>query len=379
VEPFKNIYNKKSITKMSVEIQKHCGEFDDKSFLAFCLKDINSLEMKARVIKISNGLCKFMPHDYKKNIKILLKTLKNESCKSNDGLEGFILWPYTQYIETYGLDDFKTSMNALYEITKRYTSEFGIRSFFEAYPKESYKIFDIWIKDESEHVRRLVSEGTRPNLPWGKNISHLEKNLDKNIKILNRLKHDPSEYVRKSVANHMNDISRVDKNLMLKTVKEWSKIDDKNLKWIVKHSLRSLLKMGEPKALSILGYNPKAKISLSSFELSKDQIKMGESFDISFKVLNESNKSEKLMIDYTIHYKKANGLLHPKTFKLKNIELKAKETSAIKKKISFKKVTTRKLYPGEHKINIQINGKSFRAKMFNLLVDHSSSAVLKSK
>lgn len=363
MEPFKNLYNKKSISILSDEISKH-SSIKRKEFEKDCLKNINNLEMKERVIQIADSIHIHLKGTYKSKVKILLRSLKN---KKNEGLEGFILWPYTQYIETHGLEDFETSLKALYEITQRFTAEFGIRAFLEKDPDHVYRAFNLWVKDPNEHVRRWVSEGTRPNLPWGKKISHMKKKLPKNLKLLEQLKEDPSEYVRKSVANHMNDISWMDPKLTLKTLRKWQRVKTKEMEWITNRSLRSLLKQGHPEALDLIGFSSKAKHKVSKLKLSKSKIKEGESFDLSFTLKNLEDDTKAFMVDYTIYYPKANGSLSPKTFKLKKINLLTKETQNISKKISFKKVTTRKHYPGKHLIELQVNGQVQEKTYFHLV------------
>ena len=229
-----------------------------------------------------------------------------------------------------------------------------MRVFFNHHPIQTYKAFKAWTKDSNEHVRRWVSEGSRPNLPWGKKISNLD--IKKNIQLLEHLKDDPSEYVRKSVANHMNDISWIDADLTLKTLKKWQKLKNKERQWIIKHALRSLLKQGHPEALEILDFSSKTKTKIESLKLSKKKINEGESFDLSFEVQNLEKKDVNLMIDYIVFYPKANGQLSPKVFKLKSLTLPARKKTQITKKIHFKKVTVRKHYKGEHKVQIQING-----------------------
>lgn len=363
MEPFKNRYNKKTISLLAEHISKH-SDFDQKKFIKDCLKNIDSLEMKERVIQISNALQKNLPGTYKQKIKIFIKSLKSPK---KEGLEGFILWPYTYYIETHGLNDFKTSLKGLYEITKRFTSEFGIRPFLEKNPKAIYAQFDLWVSDPNEHIRRWVSEGTRPNLPWGQKISHMNQNLKNNIKLLDKLKNDESLYVRKSVANHMNDISWIDKELTVKTLKNWNKTKTKEMDWVIRQSLRSLLKQGHPEALSLIGFNPKAKSKISKMKLSKNKIKEGDSFELSFLIESKEKTIQNLMVDYIIHFPKANGKTSTKIFKLKNLELSKDEKKLVVKKINFKKVTVRKHYKGEHKIEIQVNGKIKDQTFFNLI------------
>jgi 3-methyladenine DNA glycosylase AlkC len=375
MEPFKNIFNEQTVKKISKEIKQVYKPFKKADFDKECLKTLETLELKDRVRLISSKLEKYLTEDYKNNITILLAILADESeheqnewdGKNSKGISGFITWPLAHYIEEHGLDDLESSMQGMYEITKRFTAEFAIRPFLEKYEKLIYKKYlNKWVKDKSRHVRRLVSEGTRPNLPWGSQVTWIKKNPAQNLYLLELLKDDPEEYVRRSVANHLNDISRIDKKLMLNTLSKWD-LKNKNTAWIVRHATRSLLKAGDPKALKLNGYDIKPKVKVSKFKLCPKKFKEGESFAFKFDLTNESSKPLNLLIDYIIHYPKKNGFLSPKAFRLKAVRLKKGETITIEKTVTFKKVTTRKHYPGAHIFELKICDQIFLKSKFTLL------------
>jgi 3-methyladenine DNA glycosylase AlkC len=258
-------------------------------------------------------------------------------------------------------------MDLLKDITILFTSEFGVRPFYEKYPDETIEYFLNNINHKNEHVRRWVSEGSRPNLPWGQNVSHIKNNLKVHIKILATLRNDKSLYVRKSVANHMNDISWLDAELVIKELTKWNKISTDDIKWITKQALRNLLKQGHPGALILLGFDPRAKVKLNSFTISKKKIKEGDSFELSISLKSENKADASLMVDYNIYYPKSNGKLSKKTFKGKNCVLQNGEALSFLKKVSFKKVTTRTHYKGTHYIELQINGKTLKKLSFELV------------
>ncbi|MCT4641661.1 MAG: hypothetical protein N4A33_05135 [Bacteriovoracaceae bacterium] len=306
--------------------------------------------MKQRVELISDSINEFFDLSYKKIITHLIKKL--DEVKN---MNSFWIWPLTDYVHKFGLNDLKTSMKAQYEMTKRFSAEFSIRYFLQKYEKEIFDEFLFnWTHDPCEHIRRLASEGTRPNLPWGIKVHYLNKNLKQNIKLLNKLKNDDSLYVRKSVANHLNDISRVDEKLFIKTLLAWKNPNEKQ-RWIIKHASRSLLKNANSDVLKLNGYDTNPKVKITRKKLSKDIIKEGDSFDLSFSIKNLDKKDLNLSIDYIIYYPKKNGSLSPKVFKLKDIILKENESKALVKKIKFKKVTTRVHYKGIHKIELKIS------------------------
>lgn len=227
-----------------------------------------------------------------------------------------------------------------------------------------------WVHHDNHNVRRLVSEGTRPRLPWASKLNEFIKDPSVPLAFLEILKEDESKYVQKSVANHLNDITKDHLELVISTLEDWNNTSNKNTKWIIKHALRNELKKGNEKALKIMGFEPNLKIKLSNFKIEKKEVTIGMKQGFSFSLmLDENNEKDQydLMIDYNIHYMKANGNLAPKTFKLATKTLKKGEELCIHKTQSFKIISTRKLHPGKHLIEIQINGKCIASKEFMLL------------
>lgn len=365
MEPFKNVYNAESLARMADVLQSHHKIFKVADFKSEILGQLHELELKGRVILIAEALRRHLPPSFEMSAKILISCLKSESQKQ--GLEGFMVWPLTQYVEMYGLNHFDASMQALYEMTQRFTGEFGIRPFLIRYPEKTYKILEKWALDPNFHVRRLVSEGTRPNLPWGMKVPHITAEPEKNLALLEQLKNDPEEYVRRSVANHLNDISRIKPELTRATLKKWGPLSTPQMKKLSHRALRSLLKAGDPKALKLMGFDPKIKVKISKLKISKPQVREGDQIWFEFKVVNLMSRAQKIMLDYVIHYPKKNGKLSPKVFKLKSLQLKPKEELTISRKIDFKKVTTRIHYPGKHLLELQVNGTKAGRSSFQLV------------
>lgn len=368
MEPFKNIFNKDSVNLIATQIQKAAKKnFKKEPFLKAVLPRLSKLELKDRVRLISDELNSSLTLSYKKNIDILIKSLAEEGEET--GITGFLAWPLLQYVEDYGREDFETSFKAMYEMTKRFSAEFAIRPFLIADDKKVFKILEKWKKDKNHHIRRLCSEGIRPHLPWGMKVPSIHNDLKRNIKFIESLRNDPEEYVRRSVANHLNDISHLDEKLMLDTVCDWNKgKPNDDLKWLIRHSTRTLLKKGHPRALKLHGYNPKIKLSINKLKLSKKKIKEGDSIDFSFEVKNNSKKKEKVLMDYIIHYLKKDGSYSKKAFRFKDSYLAPNTSEPLLKTIKFKKVTTRVHYPGVHKISLLINGQEFGELLFKLSV-----------
>jgi 3-methyladenine DNA glycosylase AlkC len=372
MEPFKNIFNKLLVKSIATEISKYDNKFSKTKFTNECCKDLELLEMKDRVRLISSMLEKHMTGSYKTNVKVICKCLAPEVTSKGhkttydeaSGLTGFGTWPLTQYIEDYGLDDFETSLSAMYELTQRFSAEFAIRPFIKKNDILVYKKLAKWVNDPNEHVRRLVSEGTRPSLPWGMKVDQIIQQLNRNVELITHLADDPSEYVRKSVANHLNDISHIDQNLFFSAL---SLIDHKtkNSEKIIRHASRTLLKNGNPKALKLHGYDPSISLKVS-VKMSSTKVNEGDSFELNLVIDNKlkSSKEKKILIDYVIYYLKKNGTHSAKVFRLKDTLIRSE--LAVSKKIHMKKVTTRKHYKGIHYIGIQINGKEYIRKEFKL-------------
>ncbi|MCP4438383.1 MAG: DNA alkylation repair protein [Aureispira sp.] len=359
---FRAVLNAKVVKKLAIGIQNVYPKFDSKNFQKEINKTIDQLAFKERAQLIAGFLKKYLPKDYPAAAKILLDSLG--SAKEGDKLTGndtFYYMPHGVYVMQEGLaeEDFEQSMELVYELTKRFTSEWTIRAFLEKYPKRTLKRLAKWVKDKDEHVRRLVSEGTRPRLPWASHLVEFQKNPRPALKLLEQLKEDKSLYVRRSVANHLNDIAKDHPDLVTSTLKEWKKIENEDTQWLIRHALRTLVKAGNADALELLGYAKNPAISISNLKVDKTSLKVGEILVFDFDISSSSKKDQQLMVDYVVHYMKANGKLAPKVFKLKKVALAAEETMHFSKKQSFKLISTRKFHAGKHRIEIQVNGQRF--------------------
>lgn len=349
---FKNFINDSVVKNIGSSIQSVYADFDTKKF---CKLDLTPLELKARVLLITKNLKQLLPENYPEALNILLKAME----KGN--LSGFSLWPFSEYISQFGLEHFDESMKGMYRLTQRFTSEFAVRPYFIKDHRKVLKYFSKWATDKNHHVRRWVSEGSRPLLPWGQKLPIFILDPTHTILLLEKLKFDEELYVRKSVANHLNDISKNHPQVVIEVLRLWQKDakgdDVQKLQWITRHALRTLIKKGHPGALKLMGVGGKAAVKITDFVANKKKYKLNEHLNFSFKVTSTSKSSQKLIIDYAIDFMKANGKKGKKVFKLKTIELEAKETIELKKKHSLKPITTMKYYPGLHHVYLQINGE----------------------
>lgn len=346
------------------EVRKVYPEFDQKKFLEIS-KPMLKLEMKDRVRLIRDQFKLVLPAKYPQALKVLLKSLEGGK------LSGFALWPMTEFVQTYGLDEIDLSLRALKKMTPRFTAEWAIRPFIKKDLNTSMNFLKECVLDSNEHVRRWASEGSRPRLPWGERLYIFIEKPKLSIDLISPLKFDPSLYVRKSVANHLNDVAKDHPELVVKTLKSWKAlaktVEEKDrIQWTIHRALRTLIKNGYPQALALVGVNTSAPIEIDNLKLNKNIIKMGESLSFEFKVVSRAKKLESIVLDYSIHFMKSNGQLAQKVFKLKNLKLKPNESLKVIKNHSLREITTRKYYPGEHALEIQVNGKPMAKKKWNL-------------
>lgn len=361
MEPFKNLINPEVITALATAIKTHESSFNEKAFLSEAWERLDALELKER-IWLQVELChKYLPKDYRRSVEILRAT-QDSLDKKYQGI-ACIFMP--DFVGKYGLEDFDFSLDALEHFTKYSTSEFGIRPFLIHDLDRAIARMIEWSKSENHHVRRLSSEGSRPRLPWGLRLQELVKNPEPVRPILENLKADEEEYVRKSVANHLNDISKDNPDWMLDLVTSWDD-SDKRTGWIIKHAARGLIKKGEPRAFALFGFTADPKVEVENLELSADLVKIGDELTFSFDLVSKAKKKQKLAVDYLVHYVKKNGKTSPKVFKLRELELAAGERKKINKKQSFADVSIRKHNPGEHMISLQVNGRILAEKSFEV-------------
>lgn len=363
---FKLWINESVVKKIAKSIEDVYPEFKTKEFIKLS-KHLDPLELKGRVLLITSELRKFLPEDYKKALPILVKAMEKGD------LSGFTLWPFSEYISQFGLEHFDDSLKAMYRLTQRFTAEFAIRPFLLKDHKKVLKTLEKWVDDKDVHIRRWISEGTRPLLPWGQKIPLFVMDPTHTLLFLDKLRFDEELYVRKSVANHLNDISKNHPQVVIDVLRMWSKdVPDKHqekIHWIKRHALRTLIKKGHPGALKLMGIDGKAKIKLGKVSLNKKRYKLNDKLVFEFEVSSTSTKTQKLVVDYAIDFVKANGKKGKKVFKLKTFEIDPKEKVTLKKSHSLKPITTMKYYTGIHHLMLQVNGEMMESIEFNFVAN----------
>lgn len=285
---------------------------------------------------------------------------------------GWALWPVTEAAVSLALDSddpthFEDCLQLLAELTPRLTSEFAIRRLLAADLPRALAAIQRWTSHPDEHVRRLASEGTRPYLPWAVRIPRLTQHPEATLPILDSLYRDPHEYVRRSVANHLNDIARHQPELVVNTAARWLASPDGNTPGVVRHGLRTLIKKAHPLALELQGFLP-ADLTVRGPHLDREDVVVPSELGFGFEVCNSGSRPARLAVDYIVNYRKANGSQTAKVFKLATLTLVPGETRRLSKRHAFRQMTTRVHHPGGHSLALQINGVRYPAVEFRLLI-----------
>jgi 3-methyladenine DNA glycosylase AlkC len=368
-EPLKNSYGPEVPRRIAAMISAVHPGFPAAAFLRDALDGYAGLELMPRGRQIAGALGKHLPREFPAAARILIDSLGPELDETmGNGMSPFLYLPHGYFISSHGLGHFTLSMDALHALTRRFTAEFAIRPFLDVYPREVMEVLEAWTSDPSVHVRRLVSEGTRPRLPWAPRLHIFGKDPGTMLPLLSRLRDDPEEYVRRSVANHLNDIGKSHPGLLVDIATAWTPDAPPPRRRLIAHALRSLVKSGDPGALSALGFtDDDAKgLKLDRIRITPSRPHIGGRIAISFRVTNTSDRKRRVLVDCRVHFVKANGRSSPKVFKIKTTELEPDSGAEFSKSLSLAPMTTRVLYPGVHRIDAQINGQLHRLGGFTL-------------
>lgn len=361
----KDIYSPAFYNRLSDSLIHSIPGFNKPKFIkAIFGGGFETMELKERMKHTARVLHQFMPATYKGTadlIKIMIGRLREDGFRDN--MLEFMFLP--DYIETFGIDDYKESVKALGYITQFVSCEFSVRPFIIQYPDKMMAQMLQWSLHANDNVRRLSSEGCRPRLPWAMALPALKKDPSPILPILENLKNDPSEFVRRSVANNLNDIAKDNPDMVIGLAAQWKGIS-KETDAIIKHGCRTLLKQGHSAILDHYGLSSKHTV-LSAFTILTPEVKTGDKLHFSFEVKNKDRVAQTIRLEYAVYYQKQNGSLNRKVFKISERVYQQGETAAIQRRQSFELITTRKFHPGLHRLSIIINGTEKEIKDFYLL------------
>jgi 3-methyladenine DNA glycosylase AlkC len=373
-EPFKNLINAETVRNTRKHLSRAWPAFDGKRFEKLATTGLDALELKARVQHLRSALEATLPKTFSDAAEVIEASLASMQGSTNDegtpqasadGLAGWAVWPLADYVAHCGLADPRRALAALHALTQRSTAEFSIRPFIEHHPERAFDTLMQWTTDPSPHVRRLVSEGSRPRLPWGAQLKGLMADPSPTFALLQALQDDPSAYVRRSVANHLNDIAKDHPALLAQWLEQHLPEAPAERRALLKHASRTLIKKGDARVLKAwgLGQRFKGEVALA---LSHRKLAIGDSLTLTATLQSSSARAQKLVVDYAVHHLKANGQTTPKVFKGWTLELAPHVTRVLSKRHSLRVITTRQYHAGQHAIDIRVNGETLAERAFVL-------------
>ena len=345
----KDIFDERRYRSIAGHLDDLLPRFDRKAFLEQALLGHRDLSLMQRLRRTTECLHAVLPKDFGKATRVLRKL----APRLDHGFVGIVL---SDYVALYGQEHFDEAMDALAFFTKFGSSEFAVREFLRRDLKRSLAVMRGWALHEDEHVRRLASEGCRPRLPWSFRLEALIQDPEPAFSILERLQADPSLYVRKSVANHLNDITKDHPDWVMDRLGSWS-LENSHTAWIVKRGLRTLIKAGNTRALGIIGAGERAEVTVNSFSISPRSVSLGNAIAIDFALASAVSRPQRLVIDYAVYYVKKSGAATRKVFKLKELTLAPETKLRLIRRQTIRDFTTRIHYPGVHRVELLINGE----------------------
>lgn len=358
-EPLKHRFGPPLVLEIGGALRAVHPAFDTDAFVAETLAGFDELELMPRARQIAATMARHLPGDFRETGEILLASFGPVlAAPMNNGMAPFFYLPHGMLVAEHGLGHFGLSMRVLHALTQRFTAEFAIRPFLEHHRDATLAQLAVWSADPSDQVRRLVSEGTRPRLPWAPRLRDFQRDPAPVLALLERLKDDPSLYVRRSVANNLNDVGKDHPALAAEVARQWLLDATPQRRWIVGHALRSAVKRGEPAALEVLGFGRRAQVTVETPSVTPAEASIGGEVAIAFGLHNPLRRAQSLLVDLQVHYMKARGAAHPKVFKMTTLDLPAGATIALHKRLSLAELTTRRHHPGEHRIEVLVNGQA---------------------
>ena len=361
-EPFKNFFNPEIVGHLADALARRSPGFDRDRFFTAATSDFDRQELKERSNAIRDALADFLPRDFEEAAAILCDILHPEhntelttALPDATGIRGWAVMSMAEFIALKGLDHFDLSMEVLRQMTSRFSAEFAVRPFLAADPDRALRIIEGWVGDANYHVRRLASEGTRPRLPWGMRLHGFVNDPAPLLPILTSLRDDPEDYVRRSVANSLNDIAKDHPDLVADLAAKWMDNASPARQKLIRHACRSLIKAGHPATMTALGYGP-AEVAVTTLDIGPDIVAFGTALPITLALQSTGTARQDLILDYIIHHQKADGTTSPKVLKWKVMALDPGETCRLRKAHKFVPITTRVYYPGAHRLDIQVNG-----------------------
>jgi 3-methyladenine DNA glycosylase AlkC len=380
MEPFKNLINPALVQAAARHLSRTLAGFDARRFTALATDGLDALELKARAMRVADALEATLPDDFGKAADAIEAALApaaeheqlSELRLSDAGLAGWVLWPMGEFIARRGIHHPERALAALAQLTQRFSAEFAIRPFIVAHPDLSFATLARWASHPNLHVRRLVSEGSRPRLPWGLQLKALVADPTPTLPLLRALQDDASQYVRRSVANHLNDIAKDHPGLVAQWLEEHLPGAPAPRRALLKHASRTLIKKCDARVLEAWGLGAPFRGN-AALEVRPARVKLGGEVQLKLVLKSKAASAQRLVIDYAVHHVKADGGSSPKVFKGWNVELPARAELTLGKRHSLRPITTRKYHAGLHELDVMVNGKVVAQSAFDLVLRSSAS------
>lgn len=361
-EPLKNLLHPGVVTAIADRLSQCAPGFDRDRFAASTGDGLEALELMQRSLKIRDALLETLPADFPAAATVIDAALPSGTAP---GLSGWALLPVSQFVAARGLGDFELSLSLLRRLTRHFTAEFAIRPFIHADQDRALAAIRGWVADSDPHVRRLASEGTRPRLPWAMRLPKLVRDPQPILPILTALIDDPEDYVRRSVANSLNDIGKDHPDLVADFVARHIAGAPPQRLRLLRHASRTLLKQGHRGVLANFGFAPPSGID-TRLSLATPAVRFGDSLVFGLTVENSHGSKQQVMIDYAVHHRRANGGTSPKVFKWTVATLEPGASRTLEKRHSMRPITTRRYYAGTHRLVVLVNGEAVSEADFEL-------------
>lgn len=333
--------------------------FDRDAFTATIMAELHELELKDRMNLIADTMAERLPADYEEALSFVVAV-------ADTGLDAWAAWPLCSFVERHGTDHPEASLTAMASLTKRFSCEFAIRPFLDQHLDLTRTHMRRWTADEDEAVRRLPSEGSRPLLPWGPKVAALIEDPHIGLEAITALRHDPSETVRRSVANHLNDLAKLQPALVIETLEAWTSeavpVDDK----MVRHALRTLIKKGDPAAMQLLGFTTEPQVEVAGFTCRPATVSLGDHIELAATLRSTTAEDQHLVVDFVIHHVNASGATSPKVFKWTTTRLAGGSTADLTKRRLIQTASTRRYHPGIHRVDLHVAGHTVATTQFDL-------------
>jgi 3-methyladenine DNA glycosylase AlkC len=360
--PLKDMVDRAVVEDIAARFAAVDDAFDADGFVADLAAELPQLELKPRIEAIARRLRSGLGDDYGRALEDVVAVARAEPP-----IGGFAAWPLCTFVELFGVDDPEISLPAMEHLTKRASCEFAIRPFLREHWDLAYGQLVTFTEHPDEAVRRLPSEGTRPRLPWGAGVARLKDDPQQGLQLLERLRHDPSETVRRSVANHLNDVAKDHPELVVETAGRWSGESPPVDSGLIAHALRTLVKRGNPGALGVLGFTTEAAVDVIAFEVSPPGVVMGDRIELTATLRSTAAEAQRLVVDFVIHHVNSSGETSPKVFKWTTLDLAASEEATLQKRRQIQHASTRTYYLGPHRVELQVAGSVLAETVFEIV------------